>query len=168
METSLESSSSSSGIIIYISKEFFRAIHTVGLFSNRNIKPIVKYIKKHKETHGYKLTTSATSVINVITTPFADDFNIITHNKTMHQALVTDVENKLKSMGLVIKPKKCRSLSIQGGKTVNIPFRLKDKETGEDVIIDSVIEKPMKFQGQTVQMQCLQVYTQNLKESWKT
>ena len=86
----------------------------------------------------------------------------------MHQTLVTDVENKLKSMGLVIKPKKCRSLSIQEGKTVNIPFRLKDKETGEDVIIDSVIEKPMKFQGQTVQMQCLQVYTQNLKESWKT
>ena len=112
--------------------------------------PIVEYIKKHKETHGYKLTTSTTSAINVITTPFADDFNIITHNKTMHQTLVTDVEKKLKSMGLVIKPKKCRSLSIQGGKAVNIPFRLKDKDTGEDVNIASVIEKPMKFLGSEV------------------
>ena len=86
----------------------------------------------------------------MITTPFADSFNILANNKTMHQTLVTDVENKLLSMGVVIKPKKCRSLAIQGSKAVDIPFRLKDKETGEDENIDSVIAKPMQFLGSEV------------------
>jgi hypothetical protein len=68
----------------------------------------------------------------------------------MHQELVTDVESKIKSMGLVIKPKKCRSLSILKGKPVNIPFQLKDKETGDNIVIASVIDKPMKFLGSEV------------------
>ena len=102
----------------------------------------------------------------MITTPFADDFNLVTRNKTMHQELVTDVESKIKSMGLVIKPKKCRSLSILKGKTVNIPFQLKDKDTGENITIASVIDKPMKFLGSEVtentsQVQCLHFYIQS-------
>ena len=68
----------------------------------------------------------------------------------MHQELVTDVENKIKSMGLVIKPKKCCSLAIHKSKTVNIQFRLKDKETGDNINIASVIEKPMTFLGSEV------------------
>ena len=112
--------------------------------------PLIEHIKKHKETHGYSISTVKHGVKSVITTPFADDFNLITQNKTMHQELVTDVENKIKSMGLVIKPKKCRSLSIHKGKTVNIQFQLKDKETGDNINIASVIEKPMKFLGSEV------------------
>ena len=53
-------------------------------------------------------------------------------------------------MGLVIKPKKCRSLSIHKGTTVNIQFQLKDKETGDNINIASVIDKPMKFLGSEV------------------
>ena len=53
-------------------------------------------------------------------------------------------------MGLVIKPKKCRSLSIVKGKTQNIPFYLKDHINGDDVVISSVIDKPMKFLGSEV------------------
>ena len=89
--------------------------------------PIIEYIKKYKETHGYKIKTETAGAQSVITTLFADDFNLITHNKSMHQALLADIETKIKSMGLVIKPKKCRSLSIQGGKTVNIEFTLNDE-----------------------------------------
>ena len=68
----------------------------------------------------------------------------------MHQALLSDIETKIKSMGLVIKPKKCRSLSILKGKTVNITFNLKDEALGQNVDIDSVIEKPLKFLGSEV------------------
>ena len=68
----------------------------------------------------------------------------------MHQTLLADIEKKIKSMGLVIKPKKCRSLSIQGGKTVNIKFTLKDEVLDEDVTIASVIEKPLKFLGSDI------------------
>ena len=46
--------------------------------------PIIQYIKKHNEKHGYQITTKNSTVKNVITTPFADDFNLITHNKTKH------------------------------------------------------------------------------------
>ena len=80
----------------------------------------------------------------MITTPFADDFNLITRNKSMHQNLVSDIEDKIKSMGLVLKPKKCRSLSIENGKVTNVMFNLKE-EDGSEISIDSVIDKPLKF-----------------------
>ena len=63
---------------------------------------------------------------------------------------MTDVENKIISMGLVIKPKKCRSLFIVTGKTQNIPFYLKDHINDDDIVISSVIDKPMKFLGSEV------------------
>ena len=104
--------------------------------------PIIEYIKKHKETQGYELKTE-TSVKFVSTTPFADDFNIISRNSTKHQQLVKDVETKLKTMGLVLKAPKCRSLSITGGKTSNIHFTLNN--SGSEVKILFVLEKNMKF-----------------------
>ena len=82
----------------------------------------------------------------MVTTPFADDFNLITQNKAMHQKLVTDIAEKIKSMGLELKPQKCRSLSIEKGKIENIVFKLKDYDE-KDINIDSIIDKPMKFLG---------------------
>ena len=86
----------------------------------------------------------------VNTTPFADDFNVISRNIKQHQTLVLDVEKKLQSMGLVLKAPKCRSLSIQSGKTTNIQFHFKTN-TNKVVPISSVIEKTMKFLGSVVQ-----------------
>ena len=103
---------------------------------------IVEHLKTYSETHGYTLKNKNRDVKSVITTPFADDFNIVSHNKIMHQALVTDVETKIKLMGLVIKPRKFRSLSIESCKTVNKKFKLND-QNGRDVNID----EPMKFLG---------------------
>ena len=109
--------------------------------------PIIEFIKKHKENQGYQLKTEK-SALCVNTTPFADDFNIISNNSIKHQQLVKDVEKKLQSMGLILKPSKCRSLSIQGGKTKLHHFTLNN--SGKPVNIISVIEKPMKFLGSEI------------------
>ena len=75
---------------------------------------------------------------------------MITKDDDKHQNLVTDVEEKIESMGFMMKPKKCRSLSIKKGKIVNIPFYLQDRERGEAVTIASVVDKPLRFLGSEV------------------
>ena len=92
--------------------------------------PIIQYIKKHEATHGYEIKLSNKNVKNVISTPFADDFNIISRNKDLHQKLVLDVEKKIKSMGLLLKPSKCRALSIQKGTPGIVDYHLTN-ETGK-------------------------------------
>ena len=92
---------------------------------------LIEYIKQHTKTHGYRLSTQNKGVKSVVTTPFADDFNVINHNKNMHQKLVTDISKKIKSIGLELKPKKCRSLSIEKGKVVNVIFKLEDDNRKE-------------------------------------
>ena len=87
--------------------------------------------------------------MNVITTPFADDFNILTRDKALHQQIVKDVEKNIKSMGLIIKPKKCRYLSIVSGKTEKIPFVLHNK-VEQPMVIASVVDEPMKFLGSEI------------------
>ena len=110
--------------------------------------PIIAYIKSQKDK-GYDLSTK-TNAMYVNTTPFADDFNVMSRNMKQHQTLVTDVEKKLQSMGLVLKAPKCRSLSIQSGKISNVQFYL-ITNTNSEVPISSVIEKPLKFLGSEVQ-----------------
>ena len=136
--------------------EFFRFLKGVfqgdpysGVIFLIIFNPIIEYLKKHKESHGYSLSTKEKGVMNVITTPFADDFNIITRDKSLHQQVVNDVENKIKSMGLVIKPKKCRSLSIVNGKTMKHPFVLHNKDK-HPIVIASVVDEPMKFLGSEI------------------
>ena len=109
--------------------------------------PIIEYIKQQKASQGYELKTkSCAKYVN--TTPFADDFNIISRSSTKHNKLVKDVEKKLSSMGLILKAQKCRSLSIQGGKSKNLTFTLNN--SGKPFNIPSVLEKPMKFLGSEV------------------
>ena len=83
--------------------------------------PLIQYIKMNSEKYGYKLNDK---YIN--TTPFADDFNIISRNKIQHQKFITDIEQKTETMGLIFKPSKCRSHSIQSGKPSNVTFVLND------------------------------------------
>ena len=73
--------------------------------------PLIKHIKKLKNTQGYNLDTT-----RIITTPFADDFNIISNNKIKHQKLIDDNVGKAKSMMFTFKPNKCLSLSVMSGK----------------------------------------------------
>ena len=73
------------------------------------------------------------------TTPFVDDFNIISINSIQHQKLVTDVEKKLVSMGLVLKASKCRSMTLKSSKPVNTTFYLKE-DSEHPIPILSVLE----------------------------
>ena len=66
----------------------------------------MKYLKKRKETHGYSLTIKEKRVMNGITMPFADDFNIRTRDKALHQQTVKDVEINIQSMGMIIQQQK--------------------------------------------------------------
>ena len=58
---------------------------------------------------------------------------------------MNDVEKKLKTMGLILKAPKCRSLSIKGGTACNIPFTLDN--SGSPVQVLSVLDRHMKFLG---------------------
>ena len=111
--------------------------------------PIIQYIKQHNEKLGYEIKTQNNTKSKFInTTPFADDFNISYRNKTQHQKMISDVEEKIKSMGLTIKPSKCSSLSIQSGKSSEITFYL--IENNQNVPIGLVKDKTLKFLGSNV------------------
>ena len=51
------------------------------------VQPIVN--SSTKNTQGYKLGNTP-----IITTPFADDFNLISNNSVKHKKLVADIESK--------------------------------------------------------------------------
>ena len=52
-------------------------------------------------------------------------------------------------MGLILKPPKCRALSIQRGTPGIVDFNLLDV-TGKKIPISSVLTKPLKFLGSIV------------------
>ena len=103
--------------------------------------PLIEYIKTFKERQGYKINETS-----VITTPFADDFNLISNNKKKHQKLITEVVEKAKTMGLNFKQSKCRSLSICGGSPTDVNCVLKSsKQPNQEVHIKTVHDNPHKF-----------------------
>ena len=67
--------------------------------------PILEYLENIRNVHGFNLDGD-----KVITKPYADDFNLITSNKVQHQKIINDLHSKTQSMGLTLKPSKCRSL----------------------------------------------------------
>ena len=108
--------------------------------------PLIEHIKTFKEKQGYQIKET-----KVITTPFADDFNIVSKNKRLHQKLINEVVKKAETMGLNFKPSKCRSLSICGGSSKNVNFVLKEGREGKLAVhIDTVHTNPHKFLGATV------------------
>lgn len=80
----------------------------------------------------------------IITLPYADDFCIITTNKVKHQNLINNIEENTESMGLKLEASKCRSFSIQKGKSTIIYFKI-----GEN-IVPSVQEEEQKLLGKLV------------------
>ncbi len=98
--------------------------------------PLLEYLKSESK-HGYKLNNNT----NIISTPFADDFNVITSHSKVHQRILRNVENFAKSMNLVLEPSKCKSLSVCSGSSKVIEFKL-NKST-----IESISNSPEKFLG---------------------
>ena len=89
-----------------------------------------------------------TKSAKIITTPFCDDFNILTRHKLSHQKLQDDIQSKVSSMGLTLKPKKCRTLSVVSGKASDVKFTLSDTVTNTKVTLKTLVEEPHKFLGQ--------------------
>ena len=84
----------------------------------------------------------------IITTPFADDFNILTRHKISHQKLQDDIQSIVCSKRLTLKPKKCKTLSVVSGKPTDVHFTLTDLVTNTKVVLKTLVEEPHKFLGQ--------------------
>ena len=97
--------------------------------------PILEKLQDN-ESFGYTIND-----IKYITTPFADDFNLITTNKRTHQRILNEISTWTQSMNLKLKPIKCKSMSIVSGKPKSVGFIL----SGNDV--NSIENDPHKFLG---------------------
>ena len=89
----------------------------------------------------------------IITTPFCDDFNLITKNKIQHQKIQNDIQDKATSMGFVFKPKKCRAYSVCSGKPTSVDFFLFDYTDPVSPVktkLKTLVDEPHKFLGQIV------------------
>ena len=76
-----------------------------------------------------------------ITLPYADDFCLITTNKRTHQNFINNIHNNINTMGMRLKPSKCRSFSLSGGKPTPVHYKI-----GED-IVPTIAEEEQKFLG---------------------
>lgn len=81
---------------------------------------------------------------NIATLPFADDFCLMTTNKRTHQKAINIINNHILSMGLQLKPSKCRSLSISSGKPANITFTIGSS------LIPSIADEDQHYLGAKV------------------
>ena len=100
--------------------------------------PILKELDLNSN-HGYEINGQ-----KIISAPFADDFCLISNNKMTHQRLISKISKLTKTMGLKLKPVKCRSLSISSGKPTAVKFNL------DDSIIPTLDEESHKFLGSLV------------------
>ena len=79
-----------------------------------------------------------------ITLPFADDFCLITSDKHRHQIIMNEINDITKSIGLTLKPVKCKSISIHSGKSDDCTFAIRD------VVLKSLTDAPEKFLGSNI------------------
>ncbi len=101
-------------------------------------KPILECLAK-ESPFGYYLNGK-----KVITTPFSDDFNLISTHKTSHQSIINNISVWTKSINLKLKPPKCVSLSLCSGKPTPVNFTL------DGTPLDTLRQSPHKFLGLTI------------------
>ncbi len=98
--------------------------------------PLLEYLQTEQK-HGYYRNKNTP----IISTPFADDFNVITSNARSHQRIISNIECFAKSMNLTLEPSKCKSLSISSDSSKVVNFHL----SGQEIV--SIIDSPEKFLG---------------------
>ena len=116
--------------------------------------PVLLHLKNLEEKFGYKLDNDK-KVTPIITLPYADDFCLITTNLRTHQNIINDIYRNINSMGMKLKPSKCRSLSISAGKARDVPFFI-----GEDRV-PSIRDREQKFLG------CLLFFSGKSEDTFK-
>lgn len=65
--------------------------------------------------------------LNIKNIPLADDFCMNSTNKKTHQIVINDINLKVESMGLKLKPFRYDWFSLSGGKPTVINFKIEDK-----------------------------------------
>ena len=98
--------------------------------------PLLEYLLSERK-HVYHLNKNTP----IISTPFANDFNVITTNSRTHQRILKNVKKYAKTMNLNLEPAKCKSLPISSGSSKIVKIKL------SDLNIDSIINSPEKFLG---------------------
>ena len=100
--------------------------------------PIIEFLQSEIK-HGFTSINSQT-----ITLPYADDFCLITNNVRTHQRLMDEINSKILSMGMKLKPAKCRTFSIKSGSASDSTFFIgKDK-------IPTIFLEEQKFLGKLI------------------
>ena len=97
--------------------------------------PILQKLQENSQK-GYKLGDTYH-----VTTPYADDFCLISTRSTSHQKLINEIHTQISSMGMKLKPKKCTSFSLSAGHPQVIPFHIGDNN------IASIKDQEQKFLG---------------------
>ena len=102
--------------------------------------PVLRHLKSLEEKHGYKLHNEIRTT-PLITLPYADDFCLITSNKRTHQNLIASIQSNISSLGMRLKPSKCRHFTISGGQPKDTPFFIGEAK------IPSIKDQEQKFLG---------------------
>ena len=105
--------------------------------------PVLLQLKNMEEKHGYKLHTE-NSTTSTITLPYADDFCLITTDLRWHRKIINTIQSSITSMGMRLKPSKCRHLSITSGKSTDSAFYIGDNR------IPSIRDEEQKFLGRVL------------------
>ena len=100
--------------------------------------PILQFIQENAR-FAYKIQENSH-----ITLPYADDFCIITTDKRTQQRIMTQVAEKINSMGMKIKPSKCRSFSLSSVRPSVVPFDF------EGYNVPSIADEEQKFLGRVL------------------
>ena len=77
----------------------------------------------------------------VITLPYADDFCLMTTDMRVHKRLISEIHSYINSMGMSLKPAKCRSFSLVKGKPTVVDFHIGDN------LVPSILHEEQKFLG---------------------
>jgi len=101
-------------------------------------QPIIDFILK-SEDFGVMINGE-----RVITLPYADDFCLITRDMRTQQRFIDQINSHIQSMGMLLKPSKCRSFSIKSGKPTVVPFHIGDHE------IPSIAHEEQKILGKVI------------------
>ena len=101
-------------------------------------QPIIDFLIQNKNA-GVNINGK-----KMITLPYADDFCLITTNSRTQQKLLNQINSHIESMGMKLKPSKCRTFSLKSGKPLKTYFHIADKE------IPSIADEEQKFLGKVV------------------
>ena len=101
-------------------------------------QPIIDFLIQN-ENFGVEINEK-----KVITLPYADDFCLITTNMRTQQKIISQLNSHIQSMGMELKPSKCRTFSIKSGKSSQTSFHIGDME------IPSIAVEEQKFLGKVI------------------